>query len=175
MEDPADDRNMHYLGREYMYYGRWNDAIDTLIKHLNLKKATWKDERCASMRFIGRCYLNLNRFFEAEMWYKKAIDEAPHLREPYSELGLFYYNNERYEKAKEMFLKTLNIKQDYKSYITEYFSTDFYIFDILSLCEYYLGNFKKSLEYIDKALEIKEDGRILENKKLISKIVDDLA
>ena len=30
-ECPDDDRNMHYLGREYMFYGRWNDSIDTLI------------------------------------------------------------------------------------------------------------------------------------------------
>jgi len=30
-EDPDDDRNMHYLGREYMYYGKWNEAIDTFL------------------------------------------------------------------------------------------------------------------------------------------------
>ena len=35
-ESPEDDRNMHYLGREYMYYGKWNESIDTLIKHLKL-------------------------------------------------------------------------------------------------------------------------------------------
>lgn len=168
-EDPLDDRNMHYLGREYMYYGRWNDAIDTLIKHLNLEKATWKDERCASMRFIGRCYLNLNRPLEAEMWYKKALEEAPYLKEPYSELALFYYNNGKYQEARDLFLKALDIKQGYKSYITEYFSSDFYIYDVLSLCEYYLGNYKRSLKYIDKALEIKMDKRVIENKKLISK------
>ena len=33
-ENPLNDRSMHYLGREYMYYKRWNDAIDTLEKHL---------------------------------------------------------------------------------------------------------------------------------------------
>ncbi len=171
-EDPLDDRNMHYLGREYMYYGRWNEAIDTLIKHLNLEKATWRDERCASMRFIGRCYLKLNRPFEGEMWYKKAIDEAPHLKEPYVELGIFYYNNGKYKQAKDLFLKALNIKCGYKSYITEYFSTDFYILDVLSLCEYYLGNFEKSLEYVNRALEIREDERILKNKKLISEKIE---
>ena len=32
-ESPEDDRNMHYLGREYMFYGKWNESIDTLIKH----------------------------------------------------------------------------------------------------------------------------------------------
>ena len=37
-ENPENDRNMHYLGREYMYYGKWNEAIDTLTKHLNCKE-----------------------------------------------------------------------------------------------------------------------------------------
>ena len=33
-EEPNNDRNMHYLGREYMYYGKWDKAITTLKKHL---------------------------------------------------------------------------------------------------------------------------------------------
>ena len=69
---------MHYLGREYMYYEKWNECIDTLIKHLNLKRATWKDERCASMRFIARSYRHLKRYDEAKMWLEKAIQEAPY-------------------------------------------------------------------------------------------------
>ena len=67
-ENPNDDRNMHYLGREYMFHQRWNDCIDTLVKHLSLKKATWKDERCASMRFIGRSYINLDIHFEDKLF-----------------------------------------------------------------------------------------------------------
>ena len=82
-EDPNDDRNLHYLGREYMYYHKWNKCIDTLIKHLNLKTSTWKDERAASMRFIARSYIALKRYNEAIMWYKKAILEAPYLKEAY--------------------------------------------------------------------------------------------
>ena len=166
-EDPLDDRNTHYLGREYMYYGKWNEAIDTLIRHLNLKKAVWKDERCASMRFIGRCYKNLNRPLEAEMWYKKAIYEAPHLREPYTELALFYYDNGEYSQAIPLFLKALGIKKGYKSYITEWFSTDFSIYDFLSICYYYLGEYEKALEFVNKALSINQDTRVLNNQKLI--------
>lgn len=170
-EDPEDDRNMHYLGREYMYYNKWNEAIDTLIKHLNLEKAVWKDERCASMRFIGRCYKNLKRPLEAEMWYKKALEEAPHLKEAYTELALFYYENKKYDEAIPLLEKALNIKKGYKSYITEWFSTDFNIYDVLSVCYFYVGNYSKSLLYIDKALEIKEDERILKNKEIILKYV----
>lgn len=166
-EDPLDDRNMHYLGREYMYYKRWNEAIDTLICHLNLKSATWKDERCASMRFIGRCYKNLNRSLEAEMWYKKAIEEAPHLKEAYTELALFCYEKNDYLKAIPLLEKALNIKKSYKSYITEWFSTDFNIYDVLSICYFYLGDYQKSLNYIDEALKINKDERLFKNRKLI--------
>ena len=93
-ENPLDDRNMHYLGREYMYYGKWNECIDTLIKHLNMKSATWKDERCASMRFIARSYKNLGRIEESRMWLDKAISEAPYLRDPWIEKGILEYETE---------------------------------------------------------------------------------
>ena len=43
-EYPESDRNRHYLGREYMFYGKWNEAIDTLISHLKMENASWKDE-----------------------------------------------------------------------------------------------------------------------------------
>ena len=58
-EDPEDDRNAHYLGREYLFRGRWDDAIRQLKRHLDMPWATWKPERCASMRFLSRCYLCL--------------------------------------------------------------------------------------------------------------------
>ena len=166
-EDPSDDRNTHYLGREYMYYERWNEAIDTLERHLNLKKATWKDERCASMRFIGRCYKHLNRPIEAEMWYQKALIEAPHLKEAYSELALFYYDNKEYSKAIPLLEKALSIKKGYKTYITEWFSTDYSIYDFLSICYYNLKEYNKALECINKALNINENERLIKNRKLI--------
>ena len=40
-EDPEDDRNVHYLGREYLYYGRWDDCIATLKRHLAMPSADW--------------------------------------------------------------------------------------------------------------------------------------
>ncbi|UKI57028.1 MAG: hypothetical protein L6V81_06375 [Clostridium sp.] len=44
------------------------------------------------MRYIGRCYIALKRYNEAEMWYKKAINETPYLKEPYVELTMLYYS-----------------------------------------------------------------------------------
>lgn len=53
-ENPGDDRGLHYLGREYLFQRRWDDAIGALTRHLALPSATWEDERCASMRFLRR-------------------------------------------------------------------------------------------------------------------------
>ena len=167
-EDPEDDRNMHYLGREYMYYGKWNDAIDTLIKHLKLKRAVWKDERCASMRFIARCYKNLNRIDEARMWLNKAIKEAPNLRDPYVEAALLEYGEENWNEVEKYCLQALEIKTHTKSYINEVFSWNNTIYDLLSLSYYYKGKYNKALEYVNKAIEMdSKDFRLLTNKKLI--------
>ena len=132
-ENPDDDRNMHYLGREYMYYGKWNESIDTLIKHLNLPNATWKDERCASMRFIARCYQNLNRPEEARMWLDKAIKEAPYLRDPYLEKALLEYRQNNLSTVKECCLEALKIKTHQKTYINETFSWDHTVYRIVKL------------------------------------------
>jgi glycosyltransferase involved in cell wall biosynthesis len=45
-EDPDDDRNMHYLGREYMYYGKWDECIATLNKHLEMPNAVHRHILC---------------------------------------------------------------------------------------------------------------------------------
>ncbi len=167
-EAPNDDRNMHYLGREYMYYEKWNECIDTLIKHLNLTTALWKDERCASMRFIARSYKNLNRIEESRMWLKKAINEAPYLREPWIELGLLEYENNNYETAIFYIEEALKINTHEKTYINEIFSWNETPYDILSICYFNIGNFAKSLENINIALSINPNNeRLISNKKII--------
>ena len=167
-EDPDDDRNMHYLGREYMYYGKWNEAIDTLIKHLSLPKAVWKDERCASMRFIARCYINLNRIEEAKMWLDKAINEAPYLRDPYMERALLEYQLNNWQEVEKYCLKALEIKKHEKTYINEIFSWNNTVYDLLSLSYYYQNNKKQALKYIKLALKTEPtDERLLSNLEII--------
>lgn len=167
-EEPEDDRNMHYLGREYMYYGRYNDAIDTLIKHLKLPKATWKDERCASMRFIARCYKYLGRYDEARMWLDKAIVEAPYLRDGYMERAILEYELNNFDEVEKYILEALKIKKRTKSYINEVFSYNETPYDLLSIIYFYKKDYDKSLEYINKAIKISLDNeRLLKNRKII--------
>ena len=169
-ENPENDRNMHYLGREYMYYGKWNECIDTLIKHLNLKSSTWKDERCASMRFIARSYKNLGRVEESKMWYDKAINEAPYLRDSYVERGILEYELDNYKEASKYLNDALNINSHEKTYINEIFSWDNTIYDMLSICMFYLNRIDESLFYIDKAIDMEPNNeRLINNKKIIKR------
>lgn len=166
-EDPEDDRNMHYLGREYMYYQKWNECIDTLIKHLSLKTATWKDERCASMRFIARSYRNLNRIEEAKMWLDKAINEAPYLRDPYVEKAMLEYELENWNEVIKNCNTALKITTHTKCYINETFSFDNTIYDLLSIAYFYLDDIDNAIINIDKALKMEPDNeRLLKNKEI---------
>lgn len=166
-EDPEDDRNMHYLGREYMYYQKWDKCIDTLIKHLSLKTATWKDERCASMRFIARSYRNLNRIEEAKMWLDKAINEAPYLRDPYVEKAMLEYELENWNEVIKNCNTALKITTHTKCYINETFSFDNTIYDLLSIAYFYLDDIDNAIINIDKALNMEPDNeRLLKNKEI---------
>lgn len=167
-EDPNDDRNMHYLGREYMYYGKWEECISTLKKHLNLESATWNLERAASMRYIARSYISLGNMDEAEFWYKNAIKEAGDMREGYVELARLYYLTGKWLDCISYLLMALIIKDKPMVYVNEIFCWDNTIDDLLSVCYYNLGLYDVALFYVNKALEYNvEDERILNNMNLI--------
>ena len=150
-----------------MYYGKWTESIKTLKKHLLLPKATWKDERAASMRFISRCYKNLKDYPSARDWLTKAINEAPYLRDAYVERALLEYELKNYEEVEKYCLKALQIKEHQKTYINELFSWDNTIYDLLSISCYYLEKYNYSIYFIDLALEYDPtNSRLLGNKEL---------
>lgn len=166
-EDPEDDRNMHYLGREYMYYGKWDKAITTLKKHLSLKKATWKDERAASMRFISRCYKNLNNYKEAREYLNYAIKEAPHLRDAYIERAILEYEQNNFQEVEKYCLKALKITTHEKTYINESFSWDYTIYDLLAISCYYQKKYNYAVYFNNLALEMdKENERLNKNHQI---------
>ena len=174
-EYPESDRNRHYLGREYMFYGKWNEAIDTMISHLKMENATWKDERAASMRFIARCYKKLNRIDEARMWLLKAIDEAPHLRDALIEMALLEYDEGNFKEVNNYCNKALKIDINERTYINEPFTFNETVYDLLSISNFKLGNYKKALEYVNEAIKINnKNERINNNKILIENIVKEI-
>jgi len=154
LEEPDNDRNLHYLGREYMFYQKWDECILTLHKHLSCKNATWKDERCASMRFLGRAYQAKEFYEEAELWFKRAIEEAPYLREGYVECASFKFSLKQYEEAYNLLEQANLIQEKSKSYINEEFAWNDAFYDLFSLAAFYSAHYKEAIVYLKKAIEL---------------------
>ncbi len=169
-EEPNDDRCAHYLGREYMFYRRWDDCISTLKRHLSMPNATWKDERAASMRYIAKSYLNKGQRNEAINWYLKAIAEAPHLREAYIELANMLYEDKNWEGVIYFTGCALQIKERPLSYICEAAPWGSLPHDLRAIAYYNLGKFDLSLKEAKHALSFEPDNeRLKGNVRIIGK------
>ena len=167
-EEPEDDRSVHYLGREYMYHSRWADCIHTLTWHLSMPRATWKDERAASMRYIARSYAMLGQKQQAKNWYLKAVAEAPHLREPYLDLAMYLYGEEEWEGVAYFTACALHITRRPRSYICEAQAWGSLPHDLRSIALYRTGRVEEALEEAKKA-RAKEPGneRLCQNVSLM--------
>ena len=168
-ENPLDDRNVHYLGREFMFHDEYENAIDMLKYHLTLPTSTWRDERCASMRYIARCYGYLGDEKNQEEYLKKAILEASHVREPYLELALLYYSQQKYLDCAVTLNEMLKIKERYLNYISSPECWTSMPYDYLSMCYYYLGEYDKAEEACIEAINLSDEKRLKENLKAIIK------
>ena len=168
-EDPQNDRNRHYLGREYLFRGEWAKAIETLCGHLAMPQAVWRDERCASMRYIARCLRHLGREDEAALWLHRAIAEAPHLREPYLEFADLLYRQKDWFGVIFMVNRALMITERPRTYICEPFAWGSFPYDLLSIAYFHLGQWESALKNAEKALELApDDTRLQENCALLA-------
>lgn len=167
-EDPVSDRMTYYLGREYMYAGRWNDCIQTLTRHLALPSAQWPEERSASMRWIAKSYDRLGNSAEAYRWYYRAIAEIPYMRDAYIECASMAYTHEDWSTVLVMTSQALKINEKNMSYINMGYSWDHTPEDLAALACYRLGMYQDSLRHAEKALACSpKDPRLADNVALI--------
>ena len=163
-ERPENDRNAHYLGREYMFHQRWDEAIAQLKRHLALPTATWTEERCASMRFLSRCYLAKGDTREAMRWALRAIGEAPELREPWVQAEEAAYAREDWSAAAFFGGKAVAITQKSGSYINEERAWGAYPWDAMAYALYRLGDLQGAAEATEAAIALApEDERLKGN------------
>lgn len=169
-EDPEDDRNMHYLGREYLFRGRWEECIRTLERHLAMPQAVWRDERAASMRFLARACLELDRQNEALEWYLRAAAEAPYLREPWVELARLLYQREEWDGVLYAAGQALAVQERPRTYICEPEAWGSLPHDLRCQAFYHTGRTALALEEARRALALSpEDGRLRENVELLER------
>ena len=163
-EDPYNDRNAFYYGRELYFYGRYQEAAAELKRHLNLPTAQWPPERAASMRYIGKSLPA-----EAEEWFEKAITQAPGRREPYVDLAKLYYNDQNWEKCLEAAEGAIAIQEKPLEYLCEAEAWGYAPYDYASISAYWLGDYEKALKYAVNAVQIEPEDQRLQNNLQICK------
>lgn len=173
-ENPNDDRNTHYLGREYMFHGEYNKAIETLKKHLSLPNSLWNLERCASLRYIANCYKHKNDYLNQENYLLLALLEANTIREPYFELAVFYFEQNNFLKSALFFNEMLKIKNRELNYMSAPICWSSVPYDYLSLCYYHINDLKKAIAFVDIAINLNpNEERLKNNKNLFVKILNE--
>ncbi len=163
-ESPEDDRNRHYLGREYMFRGRWEDAVRTLREHLAMPTAVWRPERAASMRYIARSLAALGRREEAELWLLRAVFEAPEQREALVDLARLMAAEGRWAECERYCRRALDIRVRDMSYTTDPAAWGALPWDLLSLACWNQGRRTWALNCAKTALQLAPgDERIRRN------------
>lgn len=169
-ESPEDDRNRHYLGREYMFHGQWEKAIRTLEAHLAMPSAVWRPERAASMRYIARCKTALGDLEGAELWLLRATYEAPEQREAFVELAQLMHDEGRWPLCERYARKALEITRRDLSYTTTPEAWGARPWDLLSLACWHQGHRDWAVNCAARALELEPgNARIRRNLELMSR------
>lgn len=172
-EAPDDDRNMHYLGREYFFYGMWEKCIQTLEKHLQMPRAVWADERCASMRYIAKAHRQLGQDGQAEGWLLRAIAQAPHLREPYLDLAGLLYARKEWDGVVWLTTRALDIRERPRTYICESAAWGSLPWDLRALGYFYTGRIRQALEDVAQARALAPgDMRLRRNQELMEQALN---
>jgi tetratricopeptide (TPR) repeat protein len=141
------------------------EAAAELKRHLELPTAHWAPERAASMRFIGKSLPA-----ESEIWFRKAIDQAPGRREPYVDLAKLYYERKDWDKCLEASEAALAIINKPLEYLCEADAWGAAPHDYASIASYWLGNYEVALKHAKNAVAIEpENERMLKNLEFCEK------
>lgn len=160
---PEYDRNIHYLGREYMYYGKYKECIETLKYHISLSTAVWNDEKAASMRYIAHSYESLGDINMAKSWLLRAIAESPYTREPYLAMAKLAYKLHDWPLLYWVCESALSIPYPTGSYLDEPECWGYLFYDFAGLSCYHLGLGEKAIEFAKKALANRPNDIRLQN------------
>ena len=156
-EDPEDDRNSHYLAREYFNYGMWEKAEAEFRRHLTLEKAVWAPERAQSCRYLYKITGDVE-------WLNAAIAEAPRRREARVDLAQHYHDTQDWEACLREAVAALKITQKPLEYLVEPHAWGALPHDLAAVAAYRLGYYHEAEYHGMEALKLSPyDGRLTEN------------
>ncbi len=168
-EDPEDDRNAHYLGREYHFNGRHEEAITELERHLSLPRAVWEPERAASLRYISKSHFALGDLKKAKRTAYTACLEHD-AREQWLWLANLFYHEKDHQGVIWASSKFHEIEAGKDLYLSESDTRNHTMFDMVAMAYYGLGMIKEAIWYTRAAISLSDDES--DRKRLEANLVE---
>ncbi|MEO8484900.1 MAG: glycosyltransferase [Betaproteobacteria bacterium] len=180
-EDGDDVRSRYYLGREYTYVARWQDAIDTLAVYLRNDR-TWPFERASACMLIAQSHVRLRDAARtagdggaahdyddaAFRWLLRACSLEPNQREPWVELSDYCRQHGDHEGSLWAVGRALAITATAKSHLNDPENWSWRPHDLRSLAAWALGRRDEALEHAFAAVDHAPlDDRLVGNAQFI--------
>ena len=167
-ENPDEPSISFWLGREYYYNQKYDQAIKELNRYLGLKSAVWEEERSAALRFLSRCYLRKNDIYNAKIYLYQALAQCPYIREPYLDFAKIGYMAKDWALVFWACAQALKITDNTGSYLIEEEAWGYAFFDYGAIACFNLGFIDQALKYAEQAYVLApDDFRLKENLKII--------
>lgn len=162
-EDPDDDRNAHYLAREYFFHGRLGEAETEFKRHLALPSAVWGPERAQSCRYLFKITGD-------PAWLRQAVSEAPGRREALVDLAMHHYERGEWNECLIAATAALKVKERPLEYLSEAFAWGALPHDLAAISAYNMGYFYQARYHGMEAIKLSPyDDRIVQNYRFYSK------
>jgi glycosyltransferase involved in cell wall biosynthesis len=167
-EDDKDPAHFFYYARELTFYHRWEEAKKALATYLGMDAASNQNERCYAMRLMGKSYAETGDPVQAEKWFYQAVGEAPNTREPWCELAMLMYRQQRWEECFATSMRALKIKDKQLVYTCDPEVWGFWPHDLASISAWHLGLHDIAYEQARLAIACSPtNSRLIENAQWI--------
>ena len=158
-EDPEDDRNAHYLAREYFFHNKMDEAEAEFKRHLSLPRATWPAERAQSYRY-------LYKITKDPEYLHSAIREDPQRREAYVDLAFHHYEHAEWIPCLAAAKGALAIKEKPLEYLAEGYAWGELPHDLAAIAAFQLGLYQEAKYHGMEAVKLSPyDDRLSRNLK----------
>ena len=161
-ENPQDPRMWTYMAREYYFWHKWQDVIDSAEKQILLNG--WNVEQAAVCRWAGEASHQLGLKDQATKWYNKGTEILPHEGESWYGMAIDAYRTEDWERC---YVGAINALERPRSvhYCYESAVWDWKAYDLASIASYNLKRINEAIKFAELAVKGKgeETERIQRN------------
>lgn len=163
-EENGDSLSAFYLMREYMFYGKYEEAVK-----IKFDINTFSDiEKAGVYNVIGRCMKYIDSF-EAQCKFAAGIKSCPEYRDNYISLAELLIEDKHYHMARGVLMECIEKTKRLDHWMEDANCWDHKLYLWLCVSSYWIGDYIKAVAYAHLALDEQPDNDLYKYNLEISK------